>query len=227
MPADLRSDWMSAVDVPEPCGSGSMATGLTNRKRLRWLLGGGVLAIVAGTLIWALFFQTYHLMAVQPGVLYRDGNRGMREFRTAIRQVRPRTVVCLVSDEEVADPKLPMFREEFAYLRDSGIRLVRLPIAPGGWPTSDDIETFLSVVNSKANQPVLVHCAQGIRRTGMLVAAYQVRQSGYAPARAIAEIPPHLASGHPHAVQDIQRFIEHGDSASGSIPLHGDADPVE
>lgn len=204
------------------------ATSRPSNLRLRnWLLGGCAMALAAGALIWVLFFQTYHLMAVEPGVLYRDGNRGMREFCTAIREVRPRTVVCLVSDEEVADPKTPMFRQEFQYRREHGIRLVRIPMASGGWPTSDDEDKFMSVVTDKANQPVLVHCAQGVRRTGMLVAAYQMRALGYAPQRAMAEMPQRLASGHPHAVQDIQWFIEHRDSAGGAIPPSSRADAAE
>src|SRR5215210_2711976 len=93
------------------------------------------LVVLGGFLVWRQFFQTYHLAAVQEGVLYRDGNRGVREFANAVDKVKPKSVVCLIDDSEVADAKKPMFAEEFKLLEQRGIRLERIAVPLGGWPT--------------------------------------------------------------------------------------------
>jgi len=163
------------------------------------VIGGGAWA-------WASYFQTYHLATVEPGVLVRDGNRGMREFENALRKSGVRTVVSLIDDQELADPAKPQFAKEVEYCKGHGIKVVRVPVKLGGWPTSEDVRRFLSVVQEKQNQPVLVHCAQGVRRTGMMVAAFQESVLGWDVGKAKASL---LTFGHSdRTVKDVERFVD-------------------
>ena len=161
------------------------------------LLYGIVIAVVVlvtgGVLLWWAKFATYHFAVVQDGILYRDGNRGVREFSHAIERGHIKTVVSLVDDAEFASAQKPEFKAEIAWCQARDVRIERVTIPLGGWPTEENVRHFLSVVSDKANQPVLVHCAQGVRRTGMMVAAYQrsamglgrfEMQSGHADIRA-------------------------------------------
>jgi len=164
-----------------------------------------VIALIA-VLVWSLFPSTYHLATVREGILYRDGARSVRELEKAIREVKPRTVVCLVDDQEMGDPRKPQFKEEFAYLKNHGIRAERIAVKLGGWPSAQDVQQFLKIVVDPANQPVLVHCAQGVRRTGMMVAAYQESVLGYDKNRAKAQIK---TFGHSDkTINDIRHFID-------------------
>lgn len=170
-----------------------------------YCLVAGIVAL-AGFLVWRQWFQTYHLATVHQGVLYRDGNRGLREFANALRQVRPRTIVCLIDDKELSDGRKPQFQQELTYLASQGIAVERIAIPLGGWPTGDNVRQFLAVVSDKSRQPVLVHCAQGVRRTGMLVAAYQQSVLGYDDAKAKSAI---LTFGHSRrSIGDVEKFIE-------------------
>ena len=181
------------------------------------LLSGG------GAWAWAEYVQTYHLETVQAGVLYRDGNRGMREFETAIRKVKPKTVVSLIDDNELADPKKPMFGEEMTWCGQQGVNVVRIPVKLGGWPTTADVRKFLDLVQDERNQPVLVHCAQGVRRTGMFVAAYQESVLGWNDKKAKDEL---LTFGHSQrTVKDVQRFIDVYDA--GERRVTAQLDPSE
>jgi protein tyrosine/serine phosphatase len=171
--------------------------------------------VVGGPLVWQRLNSSYHLATVQPGVLYRDGARSTRELQIAIDHVQPKTVVCLVDENEVNDPAKPQFKAEFDLLKMRGIRAERVPVRLGGWPTSEDVQKFLSIAAKKENQPVLVHCAQGVRRTAMMVAAFQESVLGYDKEKAKAEI---LTFGHSdNTVNDIRRFIDLYDAKSQTV----------
>src|SRR3954469_21240203 len=152
-----------------------------------------VLLLLIGFLAWRTWFQTYHLATVQEGVLYRDGNRGVREFATMVRKVKPKTVVSLIDDQELADAKKPQFAREMELCKEQGVNVVRIPVKLGGWPTTEDVRKFLDVVSDKKNQPAVVHCAQGVRRTGMMVAAFQESVMGWDRTQAKASV---LTFGH-------------------------------
>jgi tyrosine-protein phosphatase SIW14 len=179
------------------------------------VIGLAIVVGVASAWAWTEYLQTYHLATVDDGVLVRDGNRGMREFETAVRKTKPKTVVCLIDDEELADPRKPMFAEEMDWCRRQGVKVVRIPVRLGGWPTTDDVRRFLEVVQEKQNQPVLVHCAQGVRRTGMFVAAYQESVLGWDDAKVKSNL---LTFGHSQrTVKDVQRFIEVYDAKERAV----------
>ena len=109
-----------------------------------------IVFIAIGFVIWRERFETYHLAVIQEGVLYRDGNRGPREFATMVRQVKPKTIVSLVDDNEIADPEKPEFKAEIEFAREQGIAIERIPIELGGWPTTDDVRRFLDIASDKA-----------------------------------------------------------------------------
>jgi protein tyrosine/serine phosphatase len=161
--------------------------------------------VLAGAGWWVFwsYFDTYHLAAVRDGVLYRDGLRSLHQFDLATRKIHEKTVVCLVDDQEMSEPP---FRDEAAYCQSRGIELVRVPVGLGGWPDGDQIRQFLAIATDSARQPVLVHCAQGVRRTGMMVAAYQRTVLNLDKDKTIAAI---RSFGHSQrTVDDVKRFIE-------------------
>lgn len=174
-----------------------------------WILGVvcACAVLLAGVLVWRQWFETYHLATVDPGKLYRDGNRGPRELANMLRKVRPKTVVSLIDDAERADPEKPEFAaEENLLAGQPGVAFERVAVPLGGWPDDSAIARFLSIATDPTRQPVVVHCAQGVRRTGMMVAAYQMSALGWSKERAKSEM---LTFGHSmRTVGDVQRFID-------------------
>jgi protein tyrosine phosphatase (PTP) superfamily phosphohydrolase (DUF442 family) len=177
------------------------------------VIGISVVVPIAGFLVWRQWFETYHLAVVDPGKLYRDGNRGVREYANMLRKVRPKTVVTLIDDEELTDGDKPEFAAESRLLQQRrDVELVRIPIKLGGWPEGDACGRFLAIAADPAKQPVVVHCAQGVRRTGMMAAAYQMSVLGWSKERAKQEM---LTFGHSmRTVGDVQRFVDAYDPAS-------------
>jgi protein tyrosine/serine phosphatase len=169
----------------------------------------GLIILAVAILIWGgwwtyrIFFDSYHLAVVSNGVLYRDGVRSISQFKLASQKTHLKTVVCLVDDNEIAREP---FTDEMAYCKANGIEVVRIAIPLGGWPEAGQIQRFLAIVQNPAQQPVLVHCAQGVRRTGMMIAAYQMSVLKFDKSKAEDAI---LAFGHSdRTVGDVRRFIE-------------------
>jgi hypothetical protein len=77
-------------------------------------------------------------------------------------------------------------------------------------PTDEDVLTFLRVVTDKGSQPVLVHCAQGSDRTGMMVAIYRIVVQGWSKDDALKEM---VEGGYGfHAFwQDLVRYVRNLD----------------
>ena len=185
------------------------------RSTWRILIGLLVLVVLAGVLIWHYLTGTYHLATVQPGVLYRDGARSIHELGVAVDKVKANTVVSLIDDAELHDPTKPQFAAESRYLAERGVHYQRIAVKLGGWPTSEDIQAFLQTVQTPTSQPVLLHCAQGVRRTAMFVAAYQESVLGYDKNKAKDAI---LSFGHSdNTIDDIKRFIDHYDPQTRTV----------
>ena len=191
-----------------------MSTDIRSRGRWRVIYFSALLIVVLAIgLFWYLRLQTYHFAAVQENVLYRSGNRGIRELASACRKGKIKTIVTLVDDQELS--KEP-FASEMKFAESCGIKVVRLPIPLGGWPSEDDVKKFLSIAQAKENQPVLVHCAQGVRRTGFLVAAYERAAMNYDREKTKANM---LTFGHSRrTVGDIEKFVEVYDPTTGAVP---------
>jgi len=77
-------------------------------------------------------------------------------------------------------------------------------------PVDADVIKFLRIVTDKASQPVLVHCAQGADRTGMMVAIYRIVVQGWSKEDALREM---TQGGYGfHSIwHDLVAYIEHLD----------------
>jgi protein tyrosine phosphatase (PTP) superfamily phosphohydrolase (DUF442 family) len=181
-------------------------------QRLQRLIVAAIVAIIlaAGFLVWRYYFETYHLVVVDPGKLYRDGNRSLREFRNTLRKTNPRTVVAIIDQEEYNEPEFVAARE---LARSRGLEWMWIPIKAGAYPRPEQVREFLAIANDPAKQPVLYHDDEGIRRAGMMMAAYQESVLGYDDAKAKASIQ---AFGHSdRTINEVRQFIDAYDPVKG------------
>src|SRR5579859_2384890 len=117
------------------------------RSKLILLVVLSVLLVAGGAGFWVWLSQrTYHLAAVQQGVLYRDGAKSERQFAAALEGVKPKTVVSLLDPFEQSDLSKPQFAAELKECDAHGAKLERIEVKLGGWPTSEDVRKFLAVV---------------------------------------------------------------------------------
>jgi protein tyrosine phosphatase (PTP) superfamily phosphohydrolase (DUF442 family) len=149
-------------------------------------------------------------VVVDPGKLYRDGNRSLREFKNTLRKSGARTVVAIVDQKEFNEREFVAARE---LVKSRGLEFHWIPIAAGWYPTDAQIRQFLAIANDPGKHPVLYHDDEGIRRAGMMMAAYQQSVLGYTDEQAKAAIQ---AFGHSdRTINEVRRFIDTYDPATG------------
>ena len=108
-------------------------------------------------------------------VLYR-GAQPTREGFIELEKLGVRSVInlrSLHSDREL--------------LEGSGLEYFRVSFKP--WHVEEeDVVHFLKIATDVENQPVFVHCALGVDRTGTMVAVYRMYVEGWTAEEAMAEI---------------------------------------
>ena len=97
-----------------------------------------------------------------------------------LAQLGIKTIVNLRDDDERATA-------EGAEARVEGLRYFNLPLKRLGRPSDEQVEEVLSVIDTRRNQPVFVHCKQGVDRTGLVIACYRIVHDGWTSEQAKAE----------------------------------------
>lgn len=166
----------------------------------------------AGLTSWLYAARPYHFREVQHGVLYRDGLRNPVQFMCSVNKAQPKTLVSLLSKAEIETDR---FAPAIAEARAAGVQTECLDISEGDWPSNETIQRFLSIATDPQRQPVMVHCREGVRRTGMMVAAYQMSVLGYSKEQAKAAIEHFDHTGR--TLRDLERFVDLYDPASRSV----------
>lgn len=92
-------------------------------------------------------------------------------------------------------------------------------------PEDEDVIKFLRIVTNPSQQPVLVHCAHGSDRTGMMVAIYRIVVQGWSKDDALKEM---IEGGYGfHGIwHDLIAYIERLDVDAVKAKL-AQADPSE
>src|SRR6478735_725839 len=99
------------------------------------------LLVGVGVTAYFFYFQTYHLVTVDPGKLYRNGHRNMREWKNAQRHAHAKTIVTVIDDEEYNQPE---FVEERNYCKAKGIEYHWINVKAGTIPKPDQVKQFLA-----------------------------------------------------------------------------------
>ena len=89
----------------------------------------------------------------------------------------------------------------------AGLRYVNIPMVDKSYPSMDQINEFLKVVDDPATGKFFVHCAGGRHRTGVVGAVYRFRHDNWNLEQALAEMDRYeFNSGFGHGKQ--RNFVQ-------------------
>ena len=112
---------------------------------------------------------------------YYRGAQPAGDDYAALASLGVKTVINLIGDGDL-DPA------EQRAVEAHGMRYVHLPMTTRAAPTDQQLQLFLSIVNSAEQQPVYVHCVGGRHRTGVMTAVYRMTNDGLTGPQAFAEM---------------------------------------
>jgi protein tyrosine/serine phosphatase len=150
--------------------------GASNRsKTFRILRIPLILAVLAfAGYLWHEKTEAYHFVTVTPGILYRSGWMKPHGMNKIINKYNIRTIVNLCLPLEETYLKNNNYLEEQEICQKNGVNLVNLPMPGNTPPTWEQVDEWLSLFKDSSRLPVLVHCAQGVTRTGVMAAVYEM-----------------------------------------------------
>lgn len=112
---------------------------------------------------------------VAPGVL--RGAQPGREGYATLKAMGVKTVIDMRTSE--SEQKL---------VEAAGMRAIAVPIEMSRKGLRQKVDQVVALMSDPANQPVYVHCRHGQDRTGIVVAAYRMKQQGWSLADAESEM---------------------------------------
>jgi len=141
---------------------------------------------------------------VQPGALYRSGVLKPHHLETVIQRYGIRTVVNLRSVKERSDGE--WYQREKAICASANVAMLDLPIR-GDVPREDQVEQWFAMLEDPRQYPILIHCAQGVMRTGGMIALYEMEFLKKSNREALNDMPlfGHHLDGSRHG--PLRQFI--------------------
>ena len=89
----------------------------------------------------------------------------------------------------------------------AGLRYVNIPMVDKSYPSMDQVNAFLKVVDDPATGKFYLHCAGGRHRTGVMGAVYRFNHDGWTLEQAMAEMDQYeFGSGMGHGKQ--KKFVQ-------------------
>lgn len=179
-------------------------------KHAPWIAGLIVLVLVVGVIL-TIKYTRHHVFpkrfaVVEPEQIYRSGRLERWPLERVIEKHNIRTILTLLHDVP-GDSQQEMERE---LARARGVEIIRIPMPGDGCGKYEDIFRAARILGDASKQPILVHCAAGVHRTGATVATYRMLYQGWDFDRAMQEQVDHgyRAKSDPRLMDHMRAFYE-------------------
>lgn len=189
------------------------------RQRKRMLAGTLIaLAAVASASVGGYFYATWYpkrLSAVAEGRIYRSGQPYPRQLGPVVDKLGIKTLINFRDNETVSSRPECVYEKQFA--QEHGLKFVVLPLdCP---PKEETIPPLLKLLDDPANYPLLMHCAEGIERSGLAAAIYRIERMGWTNEHAVAELLALGVAKKLRASEKPQRYVDYLRAYKPRYPL--------
>ena len=151
-------------------------------RRPLWpaLLRGGICGLAAAGLIdgWTIAFAD-NLHTVKPGRVFRSAQMSPEHFRRALERRHIRTIVNLRG----TCPDMPWYLAECRVTHDANVNQEDVCLSATRLPSPSELRRLIEVLDG-TEYPILLHCRQGVDRTGLAATAVKLLEPGVSLATA-------------------------------------------
>ncbi len=178
--------------------------------RSKWLRNVFIMfLVVAIPLGYYLFFFVIkaNFREVVPRKVYRSAQPSPAQLKKWVRRYGIRTVINLRGDAG------KVTEDEIAAANDMGIEIITIRFNSSSLPTRDSLAKLIHTLET-AEQPILMHCRDGVKRTGLAgtLAAMAIGKESYDTAKWQAYVPPgpwnrERGNNYIH-ISDVLKFYE-------------------
>lgn len=148
----------------------------------RWCLKITAAAALVAILYVAWDQATYNFGTVQPGRIYRSGQMPAHALARTLRNYGIKTVLNLRG----VNPSLAWYPAERETTLKAGATQIDIPMSSCLWMSRVQLRTLIDALET-AEYPLLVHCAWGAERTGLVSAFAELLRPGASLADARAQ----------------------------------------
>lgn len=169
-------------------------TSPTQRTRLRRIgLAGFVLSLAA---VGAIAQFKYYLWpkrfcVVEPGQIYRGGWQTPIVLRRILHKYQIKTLLNVA-----CNPTEPEAAGEGTVVREAGVTWHKILMPGTGMATLAQLEEAADLLADPTRRPIFIHCAAGVHRTNMCIAAFRLKHCGWTLDATIDEM---VKNGYDHA----------------------------
>ncbi len=121
----------------------------------------------------------YNFGTIEEGRIYRSAQPSPLFLRWLRSGHEIKTLINLRGDT-------PGWESKFAARH--GLRLFVFNLSASRPPSQAQVDRFLAILRDPDNYPLLVHCRNGVDRTGYMLALYRTREAGWDSNRAAREM---------------------------------------
>jgi protein tyrosine phosphatase (PTP) superfamily phosphohydrolase (DUF442 family) len=150
-----------------------MPTRLPSRRIVRWGVRL-VAAIIVPISLWVAWDQaTHNFGEVQPGRIYRSAQMPGSALAQTLRERQIKSVLNLRGQ----NPSETWYRDEMAATRRAGATHIDVAMSSCLWMSREQLRALVKTLES-ADYPLLIHCAWGSERTGLVSAFAELLRPG-------------------------------------------------
>lgn len=121
---------------------------------------------------------------VVPGKIYRSAQPNPHGLQRVQQDIGIKTIINLRGEHVYKRDR--HCRQEAHFAKKNGIKVVVIGFRNP--PTDENVRDLLNVLDGPKNRPILIHCKQGLERTGLAVAVYRLERMGWTTGQAVREM---------------------------------------
>jgi len=142
--------------------------------------------------------ESYNFGEVEKGKIYRAKQMDAEALEKFVAKHQIKTIITLHGNPPASEVEV---------IENNHLKLLAYPLSANREPKEETIKEILDHLKNEENHPILIHCAGGADRTGLIIALKRIEQDGWDMEKAKKEMLFywHIPKLHPAMFRCLER----------------------